>query len=136
MYILFSFPAKSPQGYRGYPQFVYYFLISPCLLTSAITIVSIVIALFSVLLTSVATKNSDVKNYFFSVVNKNLFNNQVKRCILYGFMNLGISLVLIMSDIVDKKIVVLLQYLWVFTSIYFVIAGYKFISLLYRYTDR
>lgn len=102
------------------------------LLSADIGAVAMIIGLFGVLFTSLVTlKNtSSVIRYFLDSVDKRYFIKAIKKCILVGLINIVISAVLMIYDILLTELVMVLIYIWLYTVFLFMADTYKFISIL------
>lgn len=104
------------------------------LLSAFISGVSILIGVYGVLLTNFITfkKSSNAIDFFLKLADKNTLKKNMLRCVRNGIIDILLSLVLILNDVMSKNFFNILIYFWMYITLNFFMEIYNFIKILLK----
>lgn len=97
-----------------------------------VTFMSIILSVFGFLIPSFLSGKgeSETINYFLKLADMKLFATKLKNVVAFGLIDIFISSVLLLVDVIPDKALNLIIFIWLWVIFFFMCSSYRFISLM------
>lgn len=102
------------------------------MLEALITFMSIILSVFGFLIPSFLSGKGEIKaiNYFLKYADMKLFAKKLKNIVAIGLVNIFITSVLLLTDIISTSIINLVILIWLWLLFNFMCNSYRFITIM------